>query len=140
MGIGENSMNRQQHSLLPLLFVAILVLLLTGCAGQRTNSQFIVSVSGDTDGLAFDGQCTAQKAGLWPGESVAQSLDVKGTVDFASQPHDYETTGFFIYCAVANQTTAGTITIDLLQDGNLVVSAQSTSPDKPAIIEFGRKP
>jgi hypothetical protein len=133
-------MIHHQHRMLHLLSVASLLLLLTGCASQGTNSQFIVSVSGNTAGLEFDGQCTAQKAGFWPGESVAQNLDVKGTVESTSQTKYYETTGFFIYCAVANQTTTGTIAIQLLQDGNLVASAQSTSPDKPAIIEFGGKP
>jgi hypothetical protein len=90
--------------------------------------------------LQFDGQCTAQKAGFLPGDSVAQSLDVKGTVDSVSQPQDYETSGFFIYCAVANQSVTGTITVELLQEGNVVASAQSTSPEKPATLEFGKKP
>ena len=133
-------MIHQRHKALPLLFAAGIVLLLTGCIGQGANSQFTVSVSGNDDGLAFDGQCTAQKAGFWPGEIVAQGLDLVGTIESASQAQDYETTGFFIYCAVANLSATGIITIELLQEGRVVASAQSTSPDKPAIIEFGRKP
>jgi hypothetical protein len=135
-------MNRQQPRMLCLLVVASLISisLLTGCAGQRTNSQFTVRVSGDTDGLLFDGRCTAQKAGFWPGESVAQGLDVEGTVYSASEPQDYETSGYFIYCAVANQSATGTITVELLRDGDVVASAQSTLPDKPATLEFGQKP
>ena len=140
MGTGDNTMIRQQHSILYLLIVASLISLLTGCARQRTNSQFTVRVSGNTNGLPFDGQCTAQKAGFWPGESVAQGLDVKGTVYSVSQPQDYETSGYFIYCAVANQSATGTITVELLQGGNVVASAQSISPDKPATLEFGQKP
>jgi hypothetical protein len=133
-------MLHQQHRILYLLLVASVISLLIGCANQRSNSQLTVRISGNTTGLPFDGQCTAEKAGFWPGESVAQSLDVKGTVDSVSQPQDYKTSGFFIYCAVANQSTTGTITVELLQDGNVVASAQSTSPDKPAILEFGQKP
>jgi hypothetical protein len=133
-------MNHKQNRMLYLLFVASLISLLTGCSNNRPNYQFTVRVSGNTTGLPFDGQCTAEKAGFWPGESVAQSLDVKGTVDSASQPQDYKTSGFFIYCAVANQSTTGTITVELLQDGNVVARAQSTSPDKPATLEFGQKP
>jgi hypothetical protein len=140
MNLGENTMTYQPHRMLHLLFVASLISLLTGCATQRTNSQFTVRVSGNTDGLAFDGQCTAQKAGFWQGESVAQSLDVKGTVVSVSQPQDYETSGFFIYCAVANQSETGTITVELLREGYVVASAQSASPDKPATLEFGQKP
>jgi hypothetical protein len=140
MGLGDNTMMRQQHKTLRLFVVANLISLLTGCASQRTNSQFTVRVSGNTNGLPFDGQCTAQKAEFWPGDSVAQSLDVKGTVDSVSQPQDYETSGYFIYCSVANQSTAGIITLKLLQEGNVVASAQSTSPDKPATLEFGQKP
>jgi len=61
-------------------------------------------------------------------------------LDSISQPQDYETSGFFIYCAVANQSVNGTITVELLQEGNVVASAQSTSPEKPATLEFGKKP
>ena len=61
-------------------------------------------------------------------------------VESVSQPQDYETSGFFIYCAVANQSATGTITVELLREGNLVASAQSASPDKPATLEFGQKP
>jgi hypothetical protein len=130
----------QQRRTLYFLLVACLIGILTGCANQRTNSQFTVRVSGNTDGLPFDGQCTAQKARFWSGASVAQSLDIKGTVYSVSQPQDYETSGYFIYCAVANQSATGTITVELLQDGNVVARAQSTSPDKPATLEFGQKP
>lgn len=133
-------MIRQQQRILQLFVIASLISLLTGCASQRTNSQLTVRVSGNTDGLPFDGQCTAQKAGFWLGDSVAQNLDVKGTVDSVSQPQDYETSGYFIYCSVANQSATGTITLELLQEGNVVASAQSTSPDKPAALEFGQKP
>jgi hypothetical protein len=41
---------------------------------------------------------------------------------------------------VANQSATGTITVELLQDGDVVASAQSTSPDEPATFEFGQKP
>jgi len=129
-----------QRRTLHLLFVANLISLLTGCASQSTNAQFTVRVSGNSNGLPFDGQCTAQKAGFWSGESVAQDLDVEGTVTSVSQPQDFETSGYFIYCTVANQSATGTITVELLQDGNLVARAQSPSPDKPAVIEFGQKP
>jgi hypothetical protein len=133
-------MNHQQHRLLTMIVVASLISLLTGCANQRTNSQFTVRVSGNAKDLPFEGQCTAQKAGFWPGQSVAESLDVEGIVYSDSQPQDYETSGYFIYCAVANQSGTGIITVKLLQDGNVVASAQSTSPDAPAILEFGQKP
>jgi hypothetical protein len=130
----------QQRRTLYLLLIACFISLLTGCASQRANSQFTVRVSGNTDGLAFDGQCTAQKARFWSGESVAQSLDIKGTVYSVGKPQDYRTSGYFIYCAVANQSANGTITVELLQDGNVVASAQSSAPDKPATLEFGQKP
>jgi hypothetical protein len=133
-------MIHQRQKILYLLLVAGLISLLAGCASLRTNSQFTIRVSGNTNGLPFDGQCTSQKAKFWPGESVSQGLDIKGTVYSVSQPQDYETSGYFIYCAVANQSATGTITVELLQDGNLVASAQSTSPDKPATLEFGQKP
>ena len=133
-------MNFQRHKTLCILLVAGLIGLLAGCVNQRANSQFTVRVTGSTNGLAFEGQCTAQKAGFWPGESVAEGLDVKGTVESADQPQDYETTGFFIYCAVANQSANGTITLELLQGGRVVASAQSASPDRPATLEFGEKP
>ena len=133
-------MIHKQHRIFYLLFVVSLICILTGCSNDRTDSQFIVRVSGSTRDLQFDGQCTAQKSGFWPGESVAQSLDVKGMVDSDSQPQDYKTSGFFIYCAVANLSATGTITIELLRDGSVVASAQSASPDKPATIEFGQKP
>jgi hypothetical protein len=123
-----------------LILVTSLISLLTGCASQRANSQFTVRVSGNAKGLPFEGQCTAQKAGFWPGQSVAESLDVEGTVYSDNQLQDYETSGYFIYCAVANQSATGIITVKLLLDGNVVASAQSTSPDAPAILEFGQKP
>lgn len=125
---------------LSFIFIAGLIILLTGCASNRTNSQFTVRVSGNASGLAFDGQCTAQNARLLSRESVAQSLDVKGTVVSISQPQDYETTGFFIYCSIANQSANGTITVELLKDGNVVASAESVSTDMPATLEFGEKP
>ena len=140
MGLGENTMIYKQHRMLYLLLVISLISLLAGCVNNLTNSQFTVRVSGSTVGLQFDGQCTAQKAGFLPGDSVAQSLDVKGTVDSVSQPQDYETSGFFIYCAVANQSVTGTITVELLREGDVVASAQSASPDKPATLEVGQRP
>lgn len=140
IGPGEITMIQKQHRILYLILGASLIGLLTGCSYNRTNSQFIVRISGSTNGIQFDGQCTAQKAGFWSRESVAQSLDVKGTVESASQPQDYETSGFFIYCAVANQSTNGTITVELLREGNVVTSGQSSSPDEPAILEFGQRP
>ena len=121
-----------------LLFIC-LVGLLIGCSGKPSNSQFIVRVSGDAQDLEFDGQCTAQKAEVFADDS-AQSLDVSGTAEGANQPQDFETTGYFIYCAVANQSSTGTITVELLQDGNLVASAESTAPDEPAILEYGQTP
>ncbi len=130
----------RQHNMRSFTFIASLIILVAGCAGNRTNYQFTIRVSGDASGIAFDGQCTAQKARLFSRESVAQSLDVKGTVVSDSQPQDYETTGFFIYCSIANQSADGTITVELLRDGDVVVSAQSVSPDIPATIEFGEKP
>jgi hypothetical protein len=133
-------MIQKQHRMLYVLLVASLISLLTGCSYNRTNSQFTVRVSGNTNGISFDGQCTAQKTGFWPGESVAQSIEVKGMVESVSQPQAYETSGFFIYCAVANQSATGKITVELLQEGNVVASAQSASPDKPATLEFGQKP
>jgi len=80
MSLGENTMMYKQHGMLYLLLVISLISLLAGCVNNLTNSQFTVRVSGSTVGLQFDGQCTAQKAGFLPGDSVAQSLDVKGTV------------------------------------------------------------
>jgi hypothetical protein len=126
--------------ILCLFMVASLISILSGCARQRINYQFTVSVSGDTGGLIFDGQCTTQKAGVWPGESVADGLKVEGTVHSVDQPQEYATSGYFVYCAVANQSPTGTITVELLKDGGVVASAQSSSPDEPAIIEFGEKP
>ena len=140
IGIGENTMIFKQHKLLYLLIVINLIILLTGCTSNPTDSQFIVRVSGSTNGLQFDGQCTAQNEGFLSGESVAVGLDVKGTIDSVNQPKDYETYGYFIYCAIANQSGIGTITVELLQEGNVVASAQSTSPDKPATFEFGQTP
>jgi hypothetical protein len=130
----------RKHKMLSFIFIAGLIILLAGCASNRTNSKLTVRVSGNTSGLAFDGQCTAQKARLFSGESVAQSLDIKGTVVSISQTQDYETTGFFIYCSIANQSANGTITVELLRDGNVVASAQSVSPDMPATLKFGDKP
>jgi hypothetical protein len=137
---GENNMIHQHHRMLYLLLVASLMGLLTGCAQRRSNSALTIRVSGDTDGIAYNGQCTAQKQGFWPGSSDAQGLDVTGMVNTAGQTKDFETRGFFIYCAVANQSAIGTIAIELLQEGNLVASAQSTSPDTPATLEFGQNP
>ena len=130
----------RNRRMLPLILFASLMILLAGCANRRTNSQFTVRVSGDAGGIEFDGQCTAQQARLLSSESVAQGLDVEGTVLSASQPQDYETTGFFIYCSIANQSATGTLTVELLQEGNVVASAQSVSPDMPATLEFGEKP
>lgn len=122
------------------IMIVGLIGILAGCAISRTNSQFIVRVSGSDNGIEFDGQCTTQKSRLLSGESVAESLDVKGTVISVSQPQDYEATGFFIYCAIANQSTNGTLTVELLQEGDVVASAQSVSPDIPATVEYGEKP
>ena len=133
-------MMRQKSSTLCLFIVASLVSILSGCAGQHTNYQFTVDVSGDTEGLIFDGQCSTQRAGFWPGESVAEGLKVEGTVHAVDQPQEYAISGYFIYCAVANQSSTGTITVELLKDGNVIASAQSSSPDEPATIEFGQKP
>jgi hypothetical protein len=133
-------MMSKSSELLCLFIVASLISILSGCASQRTNHQFTVSVSGDTGGLIFDGQCTTQKARLWPGESVADGLTVEGTVHSVDQPQEYAISGYFVYCAVANQSSTGTITVELLKDGGVVASAQSSSPDEPAIIEFGEKP
>lgn len=130
----------RKYRLLSFIFILSFIGILTGCANNRTNSQFTVRVTGSASDLEFDGQCTAQKAKFLSKENVAQSLDVKGTVVSVSQSQDYETTGFFIYCSIANQSTNGTITVELLLDGNLVASAQSTSPDMPATLEFGDKP
>jgi hypothetical protein len=90
--------------------------------------------------MQFDGQCTAQSTRFLSAESNAKSLDVKGTIDAVSQSQEYETSGFFIYCAIANQSANGTITVELLQEGKLVAIAYSTSPDKPATIEYGQMP
>jgi hypothetical protein len=128
------------NRVLCLFMVASLISILTGCARQRINHQFTVSVSGDTGGLTFDGQCTTQKAGAWQGESVADGLKVEGTVHSVDQPQEHAISGYFVYCAVANQSSTGTITVELLKDGRVVASAQSSSPDEPAIIEYGEKP
>ena len=133
-------MMRHKSGILCLFMVTSLISILSGCAGQRTNYQFTVSISGDTDGLTFDGQCSTQRAGFWPGESVADGLRVEGTVHAADQLQEYAISGYFIYCAVANQSSTGTITVELLADGAVVASAQSNSPDEPATIEFGQKP
>jgi hypothetical protein len=123
-----------------ILLLACLIGILTGCAGKPTNSAFTVRVSGDAVALAFEGQCTAQKSEFLVADPVAQSLEVNGTIDAIDLPQEFSTTGFFIYCAVANQATTGTITVELLQDGDVVVSAESTAPDDPAILEFGQEP
>ena len=133
-------MMRHKSGILGLLIAAGLISILPGCAGRRTDYQFTVSVSGHTAGLTFDGQCSTQRAGFWPGESVADGLKLEGTVYAADQPQEYAISGYFIYCAVANQSSTGTIEVELLADGGVVASAQSNSPDEPATIEFGQKP
>jgi uncharacterized lipoprotein YajG len=131
----------KQHSkTLVILLLASLISLLAGCTGRTTNMEFTVRVSGDTADLAFEGQCTAQKSDSQEADPVAQGLEVNGTIEAVNEPQEFTTNGFFIYCAVANQSTSGTITVELLQDGNLVASAESTAPDKPAILEFGQTP
>ena len=97
------TMSHQQQKIFHLLLLASFIGILTGCANQHTNSQLTIRVSGDTEGISFEGQCTAQKAEFGLGESVAQNLDVKGTVHSVNQTQDYETHGYFIYCSVANQ-------------------------------------
>jgi len=133
-------MKLHQIRMFYLLVVASFISLLSGCTAQHTNSKFTVRVSGNTTELAFDGQCTAQKTKFWSEEGTAQGLDIKGTVQSVNQPQDYEIIGYFIYCSVANQSAAGILTVELLQEGNLVASAQSASPDKPATLEYGQKP
>ncbi|HEY71633.1 MAG TPA: hypothetical protein G4O08_13735 [Anaerolineae bacterium] len=130
----------QQSKTLVILLLASLISLLAGCTDRPTNTEFTVRVSGDIVDLAFEGQCTAQKAELLTSDPVAQSLEVNGTIETLDQPQDFETSGFFIYCAVANQSTSGTITVELLQDGDVVTSAISTAPDEPAILEYGQAP
>ncbi len=131
---------KQQSNTLVILLLAGLISLMAGCAGTPTNSQFTVRVSGDAVDLAFEGQCTAQKSAFLVNDPVAMSLEVNGTIDAIDQSQEYSTTGFFIYCAVANQAASGTITVELLQDGDVVASAESTAPDEPAILEFGQAP
>lgn len=133
-------MSSRKHKMISRIFVTCLVVLLAGCSSNHTNSQFTVRVSGNTNGEAYEGQCTAQRARFFSRESIAQSLEIKGTVISITQPQDYETTAFFIYCSIANQSAMGTIKVELLRDDTVVASAQSSSPAMPAILEFGEKP
>lgn len=133
-------MKRQPHGILRLLISIILFSLLAGCTSQPANSPFTVRVSGDSDNLAYEGQCTAQRSVFWSRASRAVGLDLTGTIEAVDQPHDYETSGVFIYCAIANQSATGIITVELLEDGDVVASAESPSADKPATLEFGQQP
>ena len=137
---GESMMIKQKYRILCLFFVVSFIILLTGCNGYRQNTQYTVRLSGDTKGLPYEGQCTVQRARFLSGKSTAQGLDMKGTIDAESQEQDYQMSGYFIYCAVANQSTTGIIKVELLRNNEVVASAQSTAPDKPAILEFGQKP
>jgi hypothetical protein len=137
---GEISMILRKYGTLFMIVSMSLIGLLAGCGKRRTNSQFIVRISGSARGIEFEGQCTAQKSGLLASGSNAESLDVNGTVISVSQPQEYETTGFFIYCSIANQSAKGTLTVQLLQEGIVVASAKSVSPEIPAAVEYGEKP
>ncbi len=124
--------------LVPIL-MAGLIWGLAGCANVRSNSQFTLKVSSTTAGSAFDGQCTSQVADFWS-STIAKGIQVKGTILAPEKPHEFTATGFYIYCVVANQASNSLITVELLQNGNVVARSSSPAPDKPVLIEFGERP
>ena len=132
-------MNKNKNFIHRLIFSFILVAAVNGCNGQPNNVQFEVRISGDSNALVYAGKCTAQKAGIFR-KSIAQGIDIIGTIPTVEQEHNYEISGFFIYCSIANQSSKGVLTAELFQNGELVASANSSNPENPAFLEFGQKP
>ena len=123
---------------LVLVLITGLIWVLAGCANVRLNSQFTLKVSSTTAGSAFDGQCTSQVADFWSG-AIAKGIKVQGTILASGKPQEFATTGFYIYCVVANQASNSLITVELLQNGDVVARSPSSAPDEPVLIEFGEK-
>jgi len=100
-----------------ILLVSIGGLFFAGCGGSlSTDSEFQIKVSGTT-GLEFSGSYMTVTSG---GQSTSKS--VEGTV-----PAQYTVTGNMVSVAFQKQVESGTLKVEILKDGKVINSSDTTA-------------
>ena len=111
------------------LAVAALCGTLIGCAEASTES-FTIRVIGPPQ-TRFTGQCSAIES-----DQTTNGVDLEGILTSEQDAVEFEAVGEQIYCALYAQDLEGTLRLELLRNGELLDSAQTSEPFQDISIEY----
>jgi len=109
--------------------VAALFVSMTSCAEVNART-FTIRVAGSPQ-TRFIGQCSATENG-----QTTRGIDLKGALTYQQDAVEFEVVGGQIYCAVYAQNLDGMLTLELLSNGELLDSSQTSEPFQDITVEF----
>lgn len=105
--------------IISVTIISLLLVLISGCMGSA-DSEYHITISGNTPAVVYSGTYTVVTSSLFSGDN-SKSTNVEGW-----GTKEYTVRGKIVSVTLEKEVKEGTLSVEILKDGNVVAQSETS--------------